>query len=504
MKVVIQRPVLASTSLKNQHGLRQTKGFNWINEVFEVSLRMLDGSKSCHVLESIVPLGETVPSESHALPFIHKGYFDCHLHSIWMGLRSQDVELQDVTSLEDIVFRVKQALSKGPAFIRGHGWDESRLATTLQALPRYLEAHLPDSIPILLYRNCGHSAFANRALRRAANLEQLGSLITDRHLHQISDVLPLPSLEECRSAFLWSQEKLLREGVTSISEMSLDETMIFALKDLCEKGDLLIDVQGVFDAGRAPSIESRGPLEMSNSAAIGPLDRAANLSIRHWKRYLDGSFGSRTAWLSHAYSDMDSFGEKLMSTDQLIKESRAALLNGFHLSFHAIGDAALDQALEVGDHLQELMESRRHSDSVMGHLSSRHRLEHVQLIRDDQIEKLARQGFWMLCAQPGHRVADEPFILSRLGSERFSKWAYRAGSLLEAGVPVGLGSDAPIDTFDPLKVIGAANTHSRAQEVLSPAEALWWTTTGSRLELGVMPGVIKRGATVVLSDLRDL
>lgn len=499
MKIVIQRPLI-----KEGEGPVSKTPVNFVNEVFEVQLRPLEEARNWFVLESIKATGAALAPDDASLAFIHKGFFDCHLHATWMGLRAGDLDLQHVEGVEDINRLVREKLAQGAKFVRGHGWDESKFGLTLDSMPRILEDLLPETVPVFLFRNCGHSAFANRLMRQKAGATTLGPLITDKDLNRFSDVLPIPSLADCKEAFLWTQERLLKEGVTAIGEMSMDETLVHALKSVCETGELLLDVQGCFDAGRAPSVETQGPLQCLNAGAVGPLDRKALFQVKHWKRYLDGSFGSRTAWLTRSYEDFESFGESLVGSDQLLLECRTALQNGFHLSFHAIGDASLDQALEMGDRLSKLMESRRYSDAVLGHSVTRHRIEHGQLIRDDQLERLARQNFWMLCSQPGHRVSDDRFIRSRLGSERARNWAYRAGALIESGVPVGLSSDAPIDSYSPEHVIRSAMEHPVAREALSFAEALWWYTTGSRLELGLQPGKIKVGSTVYLSDPKNI
>jgi predicted amidohydrolase YtcJ len=264
-----------------------------------------------------------------------------------------------------------------------------------------------------------------------------------------------------------------------------------------------VDVQACFDAGKGGIVESVGPMEFQNTAPIGPLDRAARLSIKHWKKYLDGSFGSRTAWLTESYLDKETFGESLIDTPELLNEAKQALDKGFYLSFHCIGDAAMDQALEVGDRLAIQFRDRMDTDQKLGGLYSSNRLEHAQLIRADQLERMARQGIWTLCVQPGHRLADEPFIENRIGPSRAKQDAYRAGSLLDHSLAFGLSSDAPIDVLDPSHVIHAAMSHPVHSEKLSFSEAIWAYTTGSRLALGLDPNSISVGSTVFLSEFPD-
>jgi len=380
---------------------------------------------------------------------------------------------------------------------------------TLEEIERVFADRLPEEVSMILYRVCGHSALINRKLRdevksRLPALADSGCFITDKLLHQLQEYLPQPEQTECEAGFSKAQELLLREGISAVGDMSLDETMIAGLQGLAQAGKLEIDVLGCFDAHRAPSVESNGPLLVKNSAVSEYLDRPAEISVRHWKRYLDGSLGSRTAWLSQAYEDEPGIGERLMSIEVLIEEARKALESGFFLSFHVIGDAAMDQALEVGDRLFPLMMARLKVEGPGGLLKPMHRLEHAQVIRDPQIDKIRSHGFWTLCVQPHHRVADTEFVINRLGQERFEKIAYRGARLMRAGLSIALGSDAPVDTYDPVEVLRAAGSHPNLAECLTFEEALWYYTTGSRLNQSMEPGRIGPGTRVWLTPPLDL
>ena len=487
MKVIIQQPLQESGAVGQPR---------FVDSVFEVELRALDASAGWHVLRSFRKTDETPTAE---MSYIHKGFFDCHLHMIWSGLFDVDLDFRKVDSWDIALAMVHQKFRDGAPFVRGYGWDESRWGMTLGSLERVAAAQLPEGKPVLLYRVCGHSALTNRTMRLAARKEHLGAMATDKDLRAIGDSLPLPDQRECEEAFLRAQKRAIENGITSVGDMSLDETNVAAIRTLAATGKLLLDVQGVFDSGRAPSVESQGPFAHENAGAVGPLDRAAVFAVRHWKKYLDGSLGSRTAWLTQPYEDIETFGESLQEDPKaLIENAREALQNGFLLSFHAIGDAALDQALDVGEKLDRLMAARREDPSLPGS-RMRHRLEHVQVVRDDQLARMARQGHWFAALQPHHRMADQPFVESRLGAKRCRSQAYRGASFLKAGIPFGLSSDSPVDSWRPLDVIRAAMTHDNPAERLSFSEALWWYTTGSRLESGLVPGRLGPGSTVFLT-----
>ncbi|MBS1984721.1 MAG: amidohydrolase family protein [Bdellovibrionales bacterium] len=491
MKVVIQRPCFPSGP---------TGGLSYVNSFFEAKVRRLDDG-GWHVLEGLQETGERLApgGDLGSTPILHKGFFDSHLHLVWAGLYEIDIDLRTTNSFEEAVQMVRRRLKSGPAYVRGYGWDENRWGMTPGSLARLAEESLPEDVPLILYRVCGHSALANRALRQKAQRPDLPALVTDVDLPTVAEMIPHPGISDCETAFLRAQARAVPAGLSAVSEMSLDETSLRALRNLAESGRLLIDVVGVVEGGKAPSIESSGPIFMRNASGLGPMDRPAVLSVQHWKKYLDGSLGARTAWLSKSYADFETVGEQLQPTKALIEASREALLEGFYLSFHAIGDAALDQALEVGHHLRTQMAARL--DARASSLPrSRHRLEHAQVIRDDQIALLREQAFWLLCVQPHHRVSDNAFARARLGEARVLQNAYRAGALARAGVPLALSSDAPVDDFMPAAALSAVMTHPQSTERLFFDEAVWAYTTGGRLHAGLEPGLLGKGATVFLTE----
>jgi len=485
MKVVVQRPSSPKHGVWREH----------VDFLFDAELRPL--GRGWHVLESLEPLGPL--TDEKPFPVLHKGYFDAHLHVGWMGLMELDVDLRAFTRPEEIQSALTSRVESGATFIRAYGWDETKLGLSLEQVTDAAKKFLPASIPAILYRVCGHAALASPPLLASAGLEPAKPFVSDRDFRRLADHIPPPTSAELREAFLIGQRKLLDVGVSAVGDMSLDDDAVSAIRDVASSGELKIDVVGVFDGAQALATMKSGPVNVANSMPIGPLDRAAIFSVRHWKRYLDGSFGSRTAWLSRDYSDRPERGHSLVETLPLLGAAREALRSGFHLSFHAIGDAALDQVLEVGERLSDLMRERSRIPDAAS-TATRHRIEHAQLIRDDQIARLVEQGHWTLCVQPNHRVADEGFSRSRLGPTRLRDEAYRMGTLLDAGLSVAMSSDALVDSPDPEYLLRSACSHENPRERVSFYEAIWRYTTASRLDLGLAPGRIAVGSTVRLTD----
>jgi predicted amidohydrolase YtcJ len=146
--------------------------------------------------------------------------------------------------------------------------------------------------------------------------------------------------------------------------------------------------------------------------------------------FLDGSLGARTAWLRQPYADApDTRGTPLFTPVALQAIAERAHARGLQLMVHAIGDAALDLALDALEPV------------AAGGNPLRHRLEHVEVTPSDLVARLAQSAVWV-CAQPNFAARwSQPGGMNaqRLGARLAHCNAYR--SLHEAGVPIGFGSD---------------------------------------------------------------
>jgi predicted amidohydrolase YtcJ len=354
-----------------------------------------------------------------------------------------------------------------------YGFDEERWGLSKIDFEKKLRAALDPSRKWILYRVCGHSAVCSEAFLEALGLIRSGGMLDDKGIHAIQERLPPPSIEALKQDFLRAQRKLLEAGINAVGDMSLDAYLVQAVVELHDEGLLELDYQGVMlDEPKSGGVLA-SPLFKHNSQR--------RFEIRHWKRYLDGSFGSRTAWLRDPYADeAQERGLQLYESKELIEAARAALAKGFALSFHAIGDAALEQIIELSGALKNEMQLANTQAGFRVH-----RIEHAQLMGDDQLRRLVELDLWTLCMQPYHRVADSIFINKRLGATRAGAQSYRLGSLIIAGLDVSLGSDAPITVFDPIQILESVSSHTTDSERLGFADALWTYSEGGRCVHGL-------------------
>jgi predicted amidohydrolase YtcJ len=234
------------------------------------------------------------------------------------------------------------------------------------------------------------------------------------------------------------------------------------------------------------------------------------LTIGGIKMFADGALGPHTALMIEPYENEPhnqgiSTYEKEDMTEVVIKANG----NGLAVVVHAIGDRAnrdvLD-AFEIGD--AEIAKRT----GVPVHL--RNRIEHAQHLHADDIPRFARQGI-IASVQPIHATGDMAMVDKWLGKRGATTYAFR--SLINAGATLALGSDAPVETFDPLVGIHAAVSRQKAdgrpaggwypEQRLTMDETLYGYTIGAAYAGGVERdlGSIQPGKLADLTVLdRDL
>ena len=156
---------------------------------------------------------------------------------------------------------------------------------------------------------------------------------------------------------------------------------------------------------------------------------------------------------------------------------------GLTIAIHAIGDRAARVALNSIERAQQLLaDEGTPSDPASG---LRYRLEHVQLITPEDLERMRRLNV-IASVQPFHAVADRDIAERYWGKRHRRAFAYR--TMRDLGIPLALGSDAPVEIFDPLRILDAATVRRDPTKprppwlpdhALSVVDALWGYTMGA-------------------------
>ena len=158
--------------------------------------------------------------------------------------------------------------------------------------------------------------------------------------------------------------------------------------------------------------------------------------IGYLKVFMDGTLGSRTAWM------LDGSGVRITSGGDLAEIVRAGAAAGWPVGVHAIGDRANREALDAFERTRDVWEPA----------GLRQRIEHAQCLSLDDLPRFAQLGV-AVSAQFTHAPADE--ALAKRYWPDVLEGTYSFRSLLESGALVANGSDAPIEELDPLAGIRA-------------------------------------------------
>jgi predicted amidohydrolase YtcJ len=163
------------------------------------------------------------------------------------------------------------------------------------------------------------------------------------------------------------------------------------------------------------------------------------LTIGGVKMFLDGSLGSRTAWMLEPYAGTRDRGMPITTEQEAQAAMTAAADAGLATTAHAIGDAAVRRAIDLLSSLPRLVLP--------------HRIEHFQCVHPLDLGRAAQAGL-VVSMQPAHLLTDIPLVDRHWGSRGEGAYAFR--SLLRAGAHLVFGSDVPVAPLDPREGVYAA------------------------------------------------
>jgi len=177
---------------------------------------------------------------------------------------------------------------------------------------------------------------------------------------------------------------------------------------------------------------------------------------------LDGCFGSMDAALIQPYKNTNNNGVLFYSDEKVTEFAKEANRKGLQIEVHAIGDAAFDQAVNA---LESALKDHPRNDH-------RHTIIHACLPTERGLEKAANLGIG-IAAQPAFlQWPLEPlsYIEDILGDRAYKISPFR--TMLDMGLHISGGSDAPCTIPDPIEGIYSACNHYVEEESVTISEAL--------------------------------
>ncbi|MFC1791947.1 amidohydrolase, partial [Gemmatimonadota bacterium] len=305
--------------------------------------------------------------------------------------------------------------------------------------------------PVILRHASGHAAFANGKAMEMAGIDGNtqpppgGEIVKDNRgnpigvFRETAEALLDPARAgatppDPRQVIRLADREVLSKGITSLHDAGESFEGIDLYKEMIDDGEL--DVR-LYVMAQGPNQELEEHLD--DYRIIGYGDN--HLTVRSVKRLIDGALGPHGAWLLEPYQDLpSSTGLNTTSVEVIEETARIAAEHDFQLNVHAIGDRANREVLDI---------YQRTFEAFPDKTDWRWRDEHTQHLHPDDIPRLAELG--VVAAMQGiHCTSDAVYVLERLGEQRAEEGAYVWQKLMETGVVISNGTDAPVEDVDPI------------------------------------------------------
>ena len=431
--------------------------------------------------------------------FTMPGMNDAHTHLGEAGRIQLSIDLTGSKTLQEMLDRIERAAKIAPAgkWLQGGGWDHTvwpeKVLPTRQELDAITHGH-----PAIFERVDGHIAIANTAALEAAGInrttpdpqggkfdhdsrgELTGIVREDPAMEMVFKVIPPPTPAERKRALSLAMADASIHGVTSVQDYSQwDEFLV--MEQLEREDHLPVRI--------SEWLTFADPVEtLKEHRAHHPADDAM-LHTGMLKGFMDGSLGSRTAALNAPYSD-DPGNSGIPRYDQakLDAMTKELAAEHFQMGFHAIGDRAVEMALNA------FATPKQDASCVVPTVSipqpkitcdPRPRIEHSQVLEAPDFARYRDLGV-IASMQPNHLLTDMAWAEQRLGHSR-ARYSYAWKSFLDHGVTLAFGTDYPVEPITPFRGIYAAVTRENEagtqsyfpEEKLTIAQALYAYTQGS-------------------------
>ncbi|MGZ4269258.1 MAG: amidohydrolase [Solirubrobacteraceae bacterium] len=408
------------------------------------------------------------------------GFTDSHVHFPSWALSRSELDLSRASSPQEAAALAAAAAPGICGWVRGRGWRS-------EAWPEQpTREHLRDvAAPAAFWAADTHTVWLNdAALRRAAPVIGTGhadGIVRETPAFALREALLLPSAEETVAAVRAALPVAHAAGVCAIHDKDGGAGAPAAFAALRAAGELMRVHQSVPAAAVAGG--ARGD---------------------YAKAFLDGTLGSDTAcWLGREGGAVIT---SRPAFEELVREAAAL---GMPMAVHAIGDAAVRDALDA-------FEATRAAWAPRG---LRHRIEHCQWVDPADLPRFAALGVTasvqFAFAPTDRDLADARGLGDRPG-------AYPWASLHRAGAVVVNGSDAPVEALDPLAGMRADVLRTRGdreawhpEEAVTPEQALvaatrapaWLAGDDERrgtLAPGMLPDLVVLSADPLVAPLDEV
>jgi predicted amidohydrolase YtcJ len=402
---------------------------------------------------------------------IMPGFVDSHVHLTSTGLALANEDVVAAGNKQELLAIARErAVTGDDEAVFLQGFDETRWVAP--EVPTLAELDGAVALPLVIRRVDGHVTLANSAALAAADVTETDGCERD--------AAGAPTGVLTRQA----NARLGRWAASARSEHRIERLQLAAAGLAVARGVTTVHEMSMPHDDGERDVEvfrgHQGRLPVHAFAIVATMDVPRAIELGHdaigGDLPTDGSIGARTAAVSIPFVGNQDRGALYYADDELAGFFHDAHMAGLQAGVHAIGDRAIEQVLSAWERIYASLDSRerRHFRA------RRHRVEHFEMPGRQQIERAAMLGL-AVSVQPAFDGAwggAGGMYEARVGAERaFEMNPFRA--MLDRGVVVGAGSDAPVTALDPWLAVDAMEHHHDAAQRLGRVEAVRVHTAGS-------------------------
>jgi predicted amidohydrolase YtcJ len=385
-------------------------------------------------------------------------FADTHIHFGSFAFFNSGLDcrnVRDFSELGELIQKYIDANQKEKVIL---GFGCSAHTVKEKQLPQRGDLDKITSHPIMIIKYDGHAAVGNTALiqklpavvlRDSGFDKDTGWFYLNAFYQAVNTITKSVSLPRVFKNLIAGSDYLARKGIGLVHTV---EGVGFPL-------DLDVDIARL--ASRGLPQKFRTFFQTMNVKKV--LRRKMPCIGGCFATALDGCFGSEDAALKAPYSNNpNSTGTLFYSQKEVSDFVKSANRNGLQVAMHAIGDAAIEQALHA---YEDALNDYPRNDH-------RHIIIHADLMGDEAISKAENLGVCIALQTPFLHWQQEPLeYLQNILGERFVK-LIPLKSMLKNGLIIAGGSDAPCTLPDPLSAIHAACNHPNPDQSISVLDAL--------------------------------
>jgi predicted amidohydrolase YtcJ len=404
--------------------------------------------------------------------FLAPAFMDGHAHPLFGGREAQGPLVNGLQTVAEMVVEVKRFADANPntPWIIGGAYEAAAVAGG-DFLATWLDEVVSDR-PVVLQAVDHHTIWVNSKALEIAGITAAtadpdggtiarnpdgsarGTLREPSAMDLIMKYAPERTVAQDVAAIEWASDRYLESGVTAATDAWVEPGMAEAYIAADKSGALKIDMD-LFLLAQPDSWRDRIAYFAKIREEIRALGPDSKLACKTIKIIGDGALSAGTAALLDPYlDDPSSKGLLIWSDDEILDAAVLFDSQGYQLHMHAIGDAAVRQALDT---IEKMV-------AVNPKWDRRPVIVHAQLINEADLPRFAALGV-IANYQPLWTYLDpmnKELIAPRIGDDRNNR-QYQLASMVRSGARISYGSDWPVTSYLPLLAL-AVPTHRQSPD----------------------------------------